>query len=174
MKKTKSNIIEKIALDMMSTQEFTLDKKDVISDEVIISNIMALTDLEETDRDGRTLLLNAAFYNRQKVIEYLLSRGADIHTKDKMGNTVLHATVQNGYLDCIKLLLSAGAEANAKDIYGNTPLGRARLNTPKEIFNIFIENGVDPYEKNNFGVSLIDVYQAYPDILKILTGSANT
>ena len=42
------------------------------------------------------------------------------------------------------------------------------LNTPEEIFQILLKYGADPREKNNFGFSVMDRFQAYPKILKIL------
>ena len=42
------------------------------------------------------------------------------------------------------------------------------LNTPEEIFQILLKYGADPREKNNFGFSVMDRFQVYPKILKIL------
>ena len=62
--KRKENIIDKISLQMMN---------DEISDEAVIALISEnVGDLEMGDRQGRTLLIDAAFYKRQKVMECLV------------------------------------------------------------------------------------------------------
>ena len=169
MKKSKKNsLIENIALDMMCTENNMINPKDVVFDDDIIEKIMLLTDLEDTDRDGRTLLINAAACGRKNVIEYLLNKSVDIHAKDKMGVTALHAAVHSGDTDCIELLLKSGAYVNAKDIYGNTPISKINLSTCEKVVNLLLDYDADPNIKNDFGVSVLDVYQAYPHILALL------
>lgn len=131
----KKNIIDQISLKKGLNEKNLPDKKDVITDDAIIAQIQQIEDLEQRDRDGRTLLINAAFYCRPKVVEYLIKKQADI---------------------------------NAKDNYGNSPLAKTMLNTPIEIFQILLNYGANPNEKNNFGCSVIDIFQACPEILSIL------
>ena len=128
-----------------------------------------LEDLEQTDRDGRTLLINAALYDRKSAIEYLLKRNANVNAQDKGGYTALHAAVQEENVEIIKMLLEKGADVHARDVYGNTPLLRTRPVAPKEVFEILLNHDADPKEKNDFGVSLLDAFQADPEIINILT-----
>ena len=164
----KKNIIDQISLKMGLNEKNLPDKKDVITDDAIIAQIQQIEDLEQRDRDGRTLLINAAFYCRPKVVEYLIKKQADINAKDKNGYTPLHAAVQENDIETIKILLENGADINAKDNYGNSPLAKTMLNTPIGIFQILLNYGANPNEKNNFGCSVIDIFQACPEILSIL------
>lgn len=68
------------------------------------------------------------------------------------------------------MLLENGADIHARDVYGNTPLLRTRPVAPKEVFEILLNHGADPKEKNDFGVSALDIFPAYPNIMEILTG----
>lgn len=162
------NVIDQISLEMGLNEKKLPDKKDVITDDAIIAQIQQIEDLEQRERDGRTLLINAAFYCRSRIVEYLINKNVDINAKDKIGYTPLHAAVQENDIEIVKLLLGNGADVNAKDNYGNSPLAKTMLNTPIEIFQILLNYGANPNEKNNFGYSVIDTFQAYPKILNIL------
>lgn len=164
----KKSIIDQISLEMGLNEKNLPNKKDVISDETILAKIQQIGDLEQRDRDGRTLLINAAFYCRPKIVEYLIKQRVDINAKDKNGYTPLHAAVQENDIETIKLLLENGADIHAKDNCGNSPLAKTMLTTPNEIFQTLLSYGANPNEKNKFGLSVIDSFQAYPEILNIL------
>lgn len=101
MKKRK-NIIEQIALDMSCTPALMPDKCDVVPDKVILQKIQHLTDWEQSDRDGRALLLNAAFYGRQVIAEHLLDRGCNVNAQDHNGFTSMRQPSQGTqkWFDC--------------------------------------------------------------------------
>ena len=160
MKQQGRKIIEDIALRMMRSE---------IPERELIARIEAeATDLANTDRDGRTLLINAAFYGRYEIARWLLANGADINAQDHHGYTALHAAVQERKLDVILLLLRHGADVNAKDAFGNNPIMRTNQATPTEILRILLRNGADPDQKNNFGVSYCDTNLAYPELLRLI------
>ncbi len=153
--------------------KYIVEKEYTIPDEMILRKLKTINDLEKTDRDGRSLLINASFYGRKSIIEYLLSRHVNINAKDKKGWTALHAAIQEGNIDIIKLLLENGADVHARDVYGNPPISRMRFipqDIPhmRDIFQVLLKYGANPNEKNDFGMSVLDAYQAYPDILKAL------
>lgn len=65
------------------------------------------------DGDGYTPLHRAAYSNHTDVISYLLSIGANIHTKTQLGWTALHsASNWNNYVAAARLL-AAGADPGA-------------------------------------------------------------
>lgn len=165
----KNNVIIEDIISNMHSNEKMPEKRYVVSEDVILKKLEQIDDFEQTDRYGRTLMINAAFYGRKKSIEYLIKRKANINAKDKNGFTALHAAVQEGNLDIIKLLLENGADIHARDAYGNPPILRTKHLMPREIFDILLNYGADPNEKNDYGVSAMDIYSGYPEIISILT-----
>ncbi|XP_074659976.1 myotrophin homolog [Tubulanus polymorphus] len=59
---------------------------------------------------GRVALHLAADYGQKEVLEYLISKGADIDKLDKYGISPLLAAIYEGHTSCVKLLISKGAE----------------------------------------------------------------
>jgi len=81
---------------------------------------------KETSKDTlNTILFTAANGNQSKLIEPMLSKGANINSTDKDGETPLSAAAQAGYLNAVKVLLDHGADANLADNRGRTPLDYA-------------------------------------------------
>lgn len=160
MVKRKKNIIEDIYFMMRG-----------VDTDALWPTIETLTDIHLADRDGRTLLVNAASCGRLDVVKYALDKGADINAADRFGFTALHFAVQEQDLEMVRFLLINGANANAKNTFGNNPLFILKANTQQAIFDLLITHGADPYSKNNYGVSAADTWQGsgYPDyILKHL------
>jgi len=64
--------------------------------------------------NGRMAIHYAADYGQLEVIEYLVSKGADINLPDKHGITPLLASIFEGHAKCVKYLLSKGAKKDGK------------------------------------------------------------
>lgn len=62
------------------------------------------------DKFGRTPLFYATWHNRQKVVEFLLSIGANPNIRDFKGTTMLSLAVQNKWMWVALLLLSNKAD----------------------------------------------------------------
>ena len=161
---------ECLILDMSCTEEDILASSVGVSDEEIILKIEKISDLEAKDKDGRTLLINAACYGREKVLHYLLKKGVDVHAKDNDCFTALHAAVIANDIGCVKCLLEAGCDVNAKNIFGNNPIMLGDYATDLEIYKILMKYGANPEQKNNYGISAKDVFVCSEQIMKILTG----
>ncbi len=163
------NIVDSIAIDMRNSCDASSNLNDFVPDEIIIAKLSNIEELEQTDRDGRTLLINAAFCGRERCVIYLVNRGADVNAKDRDGFTALHAAVQENCLEIIKILLENGADIHAKDAWGNEPLARENKNTSNEIFKILMEYGADPNARNYYGgYSVMELCWDRPDVLAIL------
>lgn len=152
--KKKKNIIEDIFFMMRD-----------VNPEGLWPALEALTDIHMTDRDGRTVLVNAAFCGRLDVVRFALVRGADINSTDSNGFTALHFAVQEENLEMIRFLLEQGADVNARNIFGNNPIFIPKRNSPTDLFDLLIEHGADPHLKNNYDMSAADIWQStgYPD-----------
>jgi hypothetical protein len=68
-----------------------------------------------------TLLHEAAFAGQKEMVEFLISKGANLNVKNRQGETPLHKAAQHGYIEILKLLLHAGANYLEKDRFGHTP-----------------------------------------------------
>jgi ankyrin repeat protein len=103
--------------------------------------------IDAKDKDGMTpLYWSLNWWNIDKEItKFLISRGADIHTRDYNNTSLLHMA-ENRYI--VKLLISKGLDVNLKDNNGNTPLQFAEN---KSIAELLISAGADVKVKNNDG-----------------------
>uniref|UniRef100_A0A0B7BP65 Uncharacterized protein n=1 Tax=Arion vulgaris TaxID=1028688 RepID=A0A0B7BP65_9EUPU len=63
---------------------------------------------------GRYPLHYAADYGQTEVIEYLLSKGANINAPDKYGISPLLSAIFEGHTPSVKLLLERGADKSGK------------------------------------------------------------
>ena len=87
------------------------------------------------DLDGRhsTPLHFAAGYNSVGVVEFLLSKAADVHAKDKGGLVPLHNACSYGHYEVTELLVKHGASVNVSDLWKFTPLHEAAAKGKYEI-----------------------------------------
>ena len=154
MRKSK---IDPIVLALGCTDKLMPDPMYVVSDDDIISRIGSFAFIHEKDGEGRTLLMYAALYERNVVVQYLISAGIDICAKDKNQYTALHFAVQANSLEIAETLLKAGAEVNAVDMYGNSPLMRCN-NVSLSMVELLLKHGANPYQRNEYGVSAVDVF----------------
>ncbi len=111
------------------------------------------------DLDGRhsTPLHFAAGYNRVGVVEFLLSRAADVHAKDKGGLVPLHNACSYGHYEVTELLVKHGASVNVSDLWKFTPLHEASAKGKYEIVKLLLRHGADPTKKNRDGHTPIDL-----------------
>lgn len=57
-----------------------------------------------------------------KIVEALITKGADVHAKNKYGVTALMYAADGGHAETVEMLLAKGADVNAKDNDGWTAL----------------------------------------------------
>jgi len=61
----------------------------------------------------------------EKIVEFLLARGADPNAKIGMGRSMLHVAGAMGLGRVVDLLVAAGADVTARDTFGQTPWDNA-------------------------------------------------
>jgi ankyrin repeat protein len=102
------------------------------------------------DDFGYSILLYAARYNYENIVELIINSGIDINYKNKHQNSALIYATKYNNINIVKLLLLNGANVNDKDKTGTTPLMYASINGNLEIMHILLK-----YEAN---VNDIDTY----------------
>jgi len=87
--------------------------------------------------------LNWAAANGQtEIVEFLLSRGAEVNSKDGVGYIALHyaagrgSWLPHGYREVVEVLIANGEDVNTKAVDGSTPLDLAAMNQQKEIMDL--------------------------------------
>ncbi|KPP66106.1 myotrophin-like, partial [Scleropages formosus] len=71
-------------------------------------------DVNRTLEGGRKPLHYAADCGQADVLEFLLSKGADVNAHDKHGITPLLSATYEGHLACVRILLEKGADKTRK------------------------------------------------------------
>jgi ankyrin repeat protein len=99
------------------------------------------------DGDNRYCLL---------VIQYLISKGADVNAKGDGDYTPLFNAAAHGTLEVVQCLVSHGADVNAKGYRGETPLHFAASHGELEIVQYFVSHGADVNAKDNDGKTPLD------------------
>ena len=77
-----------------------------------------------TRKQVRRAFLNACGWGRNKVIEFLLDKDADLTDGGGDGQTPLHCAVITGQLETVRFLLKLNPPLEAVNIYGGTVLGQ--------------------------------------------------
>ena len=110
------------------------------------------------DESGQTALHLAARSGRDKLVELLVSRGADVSSRDDYGQTPLYSATgsHNDHVDIARLLILHGADINATDKEGNTPLHYPAKWAVKSIIELLILHGATVNIKNNEGKTPLD------------------
>ena len=79
-------------------------------------HLAAGTDVNLKDsRWGNTPLIHASYHGRQKMIDRLVQRGADLDAQSNNGWTALHVAVGQEHLEVIGQLLRAGADVTVRN-----------------------------------------------------------
>ncbi len=110
--------------------------------------------ISASDKDGWTALHYAANAGQSPMVEFLLSKGADVNSKThekqslfkperESGWTVLHMAANVGNDKLVKLLLAKGADVNARTSNSHTPLHMACIDGHKTTIELLLAGGAD-------------------------------
>ena len=156
----KCNAVDDISIKMMSTD---FNHKPDYDDKTLLELIKLVPNINMKGRDGRTLLIHTALYNRLEIAKWLLKNGALVDEKDMQGFSALHGAVLSNNFEMIECLLEHGASIDSRDNFGNTPLMRAGLNV--DTIKLLLDHGADYTVENYSGITPLKKYETYPNIL---------
>lgn len=144
---------------------------DIESSKIIIKHNRKY--LMEEDIKGNIPLHKAAFKNRVKMVEFILSEGVDVNYQNSLGFTSLHTVASLNFGEVIKVLLShKDIDVNLRDIDGNIAIHKAVFNNKvgsitllldKSDLTIVNNNGFTPLElakalNKNRAIEIIEAY----------------
>jgi ankyrin repeat protein len=123
-------------------------------------------DVNIATADGFTGLMNAVLFDRPLVVDFLLSRGADLsRTHYKLNQRAVHFAAREGKLHYVKQFVAAGESLEGVD--GGRLLGYATGAGSIDILSFLMESGVEISRRGDRGDSVWHCVQA-PAIFEYL------
>jgi hypothetical protein len=125
--------------------------------------------------EGDTCLHLACLYMHARVVELLLSAGANVNTPDENGSTALHDASASGSLEIVQRLLELGGQEllGRADGDGETALHCAARGGHTSIVAVLLRAGADVGVVNTFGqTALMLVDPADVDTARLLDAQA--
>ncbi|XP_053132898.1 histone-lysine N-methyltransferase EHMT1-like [Hemicordylus capensis] len=107
--------------------------------------------VNKQDASGRTPLFWATEYRHEKLVELLLSHGADVAARDHEGNLCLHWAAFVGSAPIARRLLEAGSDVNAQNHQGDSPLHLAAQERSYQCLVLFLAQGAKVFLPNKDG-----------------------
>jgi ankyrin repeat protein len=130
------------------------------------------------DRLGRSALMFAALAGHKNVVNFLLTKGADVNTRDVYGNIALILAAENGRKSVVKLLLDGKesidrctCDVNAKNKCGNTSLLTAVEYRQNGVIKVLLADGrVDVHAEGEHCTMALNVAAmfGYVDVVKLM------
>lgn len=124
------------------------------------------------DGDGRegSALHVAARIGDDRVVQFLLERGANIEAQNYFKETALHIAAKEGHDNVVRLLLKWKANIEAADNDNYTPLHEAVIANHLQIVKLLLHQQANVEAVNLFGKTVLDIVTLAhrPKIAKIL------
>jgi ankyrin repeat protein/L-ascorbate metabolism protein UlaG (beta-lactamase superfamily) len=104
---------------------------------------------------GGPLILDAASSGSERLLELLLTKGADRNYVNRRGETLLHRASQGGLKPVVEAEIARGVDVDVRMFNGETPLSAAVSAGHKEIAEILIARGADVKAEDNYCSTLL-------------------
>ena len=121
-----------------------------------------------TARGGGPLLLLAARWGRTRILDLLLSRGADVDATDAYGRTAVYEMLNHWYehrsLPALRVLLSHGADVNLARVgpgvlRGMSPLMCTGVSGGPDMARLLLRAGADPEQRDGGNCTAEESYR---------------
>eukprot|EP01063_Lacrimia_lanifica_P016235 TRINITY_DN22839_c0_g1_i1.p1 TRINITY_DN22839_c0_g1~~TRINITY_DN22839_c0_g1_i1.p1 ORF type:complete len:431 (+),score=184.29 TRINITY_DN22839_c0_g1_i1:67-1359(+) len=101
-----------------------------------------VTNFDMLDHYGSPPMYNAALKNdNAALVEYLVKKGASVHTKNEDNETALFIAAFNNHVEVAKALIAHGAKVDEKGgVYGDYPLHCAVRNNLRTMVNLLLQS----------------------------------
>ncbi|XP_053132669.1 histone-lysine N-methyltransferase EHMT1-like [Hemicordylus capensis] len=107
--------------------------------------------VNKQDTSGRTPLFWATEYRHERLVELLLSHGADVAARDHQGNLCLHWAAFVGSAPIARRLLESGSDVNGQNHQGDSPLHLAAQERSYQCLVLFLAQGAKVFLPNKDG-----------------------
>lgn len=141
---------------------------DVIFDVLLMSD--PKPDLELKNNLGVTALFYSVIFQRPRMLEKLLTLGADVSCRDEKERTVLHYAAIRGDIKSVDTLLDFGSDLDCQDTKGRTALMYAAANGDQQMAVKLLTRGANPNLKNARGQTalMLAIKQKNTTMVKLL------
>ncbi|BBB66815.1 hypothetical protein UNDYM_2562 [Undibacterium sp. YM2] len=109
--------------------------------------------LEARASNGDTILMLASYLGNFPFVKALVAHDAEIN---QVGWCALHYAAAGGNKEIVALLLEKSAYIDAESPNKTTPLMMAARSGKHLIVNLLLEEGADPFLKNDLGLTALD------------------
>ena len=106
------------------------------SAEALQKALAAGRNINSTNNNKETALMEAADDGRLTAVRNLIAAGADVNLQDEDGETALMKAADEGYAEIVQLLINAGANVNLRDEDGETAMTKARKERQRRVIEI--------------------------------------
>ncbi len=103
----------------------------------------------DIDIEGGTPLNHAVNYERTKLVDYLIKKGANVNALYDGDYTPLMSAIDRKNIELINILLKNGADINKVDKFGNTAIMKAVNTFDLELVKLLVNEGAKPFEGQN-------------------------
>ncbi|KAH6895887.1 ankyrin repeat-containing domain protein [Thelonectria olida] len=102
-------------------------------------------------------LFLAASVGSVKVVQLLISQGADVHQKSWTGQAYFVDVVESGNMEGIQMLLTYGASANTKNLSGRPILAQTVKKGNIDLTKLLLQHGADPNSNDISGNPMLAI-----------------